>query len=438
MKIVIRGLRKVLLRLLKKRQSGRLILWAKKGIFASKERLRSPIVSCHSRTKKATIMFHTVSDEEIRSGKVTDVYFERAVKILKAKQINKRVKVEFVVKRFPNNYRWGVFAGLEECLEIFRSLNVSVKAMEEGTIFCADEPVMVIEGRYLDFAVYETPLLGLICQASGIATKAARFRLAAGDKRLVHFGARRMHPAITPMIDRSSYIGGCDAVATVKGAEFLGLVPAGTMPHALILLFGDTVEATKAFDEIIDEKINRISLVDTFNDERFEALKVAKALGKKLYGVRLDTPSSRRGDFLAIARELRWELDIHGFQHVKIFVSGGIEEETVRELNEVVDAYGIGTSISSAPVLDYAMDIVEIEGVPIAKRGKRSGEKQVYRNVKRNDRIVLPTKDRFRKSGYEPLVRPFWENGKLQRRLPNPHEIRNYVLRQLRQMKLEL
>lgn len=383
-------------------------------------------------------MFHTVSDEEIRSGKVTDVYFERAVKILKAKQINKRVKAEFVVKRFPHNYRWGVFAGLEECLEIFRGLNVSVKAMEEGTIFHADEPVMTIEGQYLDFAVYETALLGLICQASGIATKAARFRLAAGDKRLVHFGARRMHPAIAPMIDRSSYIGGCDAVATVKGAEFLGLTPAGTMPHALILLFGDTVEATKAFDEIIDKKINRISLVDTFHDERFEAVKVAKALGKKLYGVRLDTPSSRRGDFLAIAREIRWELDIHGFQHVKIFVSGGIEEETVRELNRVVDAYGLGTSVSSAPVLDYAMDIVEIEGVPIAKRGKRSGEKQVYRNVKTNDRIVLYAKDRLRKSGYEPLLKPFWENGKLQRRLPSPHEIRNYVLRQLQQMRLEL
>jgi nicotinate phosphoribosyltransferase len=386
-------------------------------------------------TQKFADMFHVASEKEIRSGKVTDVYFERAFQVLRAKKINKRVKAEFVVKRFPNNYEWGVFAGLEECAEIFRGLTVSVKAMEEGTIFRTDEPVMTIEGRYLDFCLFETPLLGLICQASGIATKAARCRLAAGEKRVVHFGARRMHPAISTMIDRSSYIGGCDAVATINGAEFLGLPPAGTMPHALVLLFGDTVAATKAFDEVIEKKVNRISLIDTFNDEKFEALRVARALGKKLYGVRLDTPGSRRGDLLAIANEVRWELDMHGYTNVKIFVSGGIDETAIRHLNPVVDAYGVGTSISSAPVLDYAMDIVEIEGVPVAKRGKRSGEKQVYRNVRTNEHIVLPTKERFRRRGYEPMLTPFFEKGKLRRKLRPPREIREYVLKQLKTMR---
>lgn len=387
---------------------------------------------------KNILMFHTASEKEIRSGKVTDVYFDRAVEILKAKRIDKRVKAEFVVKQFPDDYPWGVFAGLEECTEILHGMNVTVKALEEGTIFQADEPVMVIEGRYLDFCVYETPLLGLICQASGIATKAARCRLAAGDKRVVHFGARRMHPVITPMIDRSSYIGGCDGVATVKGAEFLGLPAAGTMPHSVILLFGDTVEATKAFDEVISKKVNRIALVDTFNDEKFETLRVAQALGKNLYGVRLDTPGSRRGSLLAIAKEVRWELDLHGCKGVRIFVSGGIDEESILELNEVVDAYGVGTSISSAPVLDYAMDIVEIENVPIAKRGKRSGEKQLYRNVKTGERLVLPVQEKFQKKGYEPLLKPFWSEGKLQRKMKNPHEIREYVLDQLRTSQLSL
>ena len=377
-------------------------------------------------------MFHTVSDEDIRSGRVTDVYFERAVEILKAKKINKRVKAEFVVKRLPAGYGWGVFAGLAECLEIFRGIDVSVKALDEGTIFRTDEPVMLVEGKYLDFCVYETPLLGLICQASGISTKAARCRLAAGEKRVVHFGARMMHPSITPMIDRSSYVGGCDAVATVKGAELLGLPPAGTMPHALVLLFGDTVKATEAFDKIIDRKINRISLVDTFNDERFESLRVAEALGKRLYGVRLDTPSSRRGNLLSIAKEVRWELDTHGYKHVKIFVSGGVDEGSILELNEVVDAYGVGTSISNAPVLDYAMDIVEIEGVSISKRGKRSGEKQVYYNRKTGDRLLLPVRSKPQNAGYEGLLKPFWHQGKLRQKLPNPHEIRDYVLRQLR------
>ncbi|CUS91929.1 Quinolinate phosphoribosyl transferase, C-terminal domain, partial [Candidatus Kryptonium thompsonii] len=134
----------------------------------------------------------------------------------------------------------------------------------------------------------------------------------------------------------------------------------------------------KAFDEIIDPKVPRIALIDTFTDEKFEAIRIAEALKDKLYGVRLDTPSSRRGNFLAILKEVRWELDIRGFKNVKIFVSGGVDEEIIKQLNEVVDAYGVGTTISSAPVLDFAMDIVEIEGKPMAKRGKLSGEKQVY------------------------------------------------------------
>jgi nicotinate phosphoribosyltransferase len=383
-------------------------------------------------------MFHTVSNDDIRSGKVTDVYFDRAVEVLKAKKLNKRVKAEFVVKRFPDRYSWGVFAGLEECVEIFRSINVSVKAMNEGTIFRTEEPVMLIEGKYLDFCVYETSLLGLICQASGIATKAARCRLAAGEKRVVHFGARRMHPSITPMIDRSSYIGGCDAVATVKGAELLGMPPAGTMPHSLVLLFGDTVKATEAFDGVIDKKVNRISLIDTFNDERFESLRVAKALGKRLYGVRLDTPFSRRGDLLSIVKEVRWELDTHGYEHVKIFVSGGVDEGSILELNEVVDAYGVGTSISNAPVLDYAMDIVEIDGTPISKRGKRSGEKQVYYNGKTGDRLVFPAGSKPRAAGYEGLLKPFWHKGKLRQELPGPQKIRDYVLEQLRSRRYPL
>jgi nicotinate phosphoribosyltransferase len=146
----------------------------------------------------------------------------------------------------------------------------------------------------------------------------------------------------------------------------------------------------------------------------------------------LDTPGSRRGSLRAIAEEVRWELDLHGYNDVKIFVSGGIEEDAIQDLNEVVDAYGIGTSISSAPVLDYAMDIVEIEGIPIAKRGKRSGEKQLYRNIKTGERLLLPMQERFHKRGFEPMLKPFYSKGKLRRKLESPHEIRRYVLKQLK------
>ena len=99
---------------------------------------------------------------------------------------------------------------------------VVVRALPEGTIFRPFEPVLEVEGHYSAFAVLETPLLGVLCQASGVATAAARCRKAAGERPLLSFGARRMHPAISPMIERSAFIGGCDGVAVVKSAELLG------------------------------------------------------------------------------------------------------------------------------------------------------------------------------------------------------------------------
>jgi len=116
-----------------------------------------------------------------------------------------------------------------------------------------------------------------------------------------------------------------------------------------------------------------LSLIDTFNDEKFEAIRCAEALGERLTAVRFDTPSSRRGDMVELLREVRWELDIRGYKHVKLFVSGGLDEYEILQLNEVADAYGVGTAISNAPTINFAMDIVEIEGKPIAKRGKMAG-----------------------------------------------------------------
>jgi len=96
--------------------------------------------------------------------------------------------------------------------------------------------------------------------------------------------------------------------------KYLGLKPQGTMPHALIIAFGNQVEAWKAFDEVIEPDVPRIMLVDTFYDERIEALMAAQTLGERLHGVRLDTPSSRRGNMKQIVEEVRWTLDIHGYK----------------------------------------------------------------------------------------------------------------------------
>src|SRR4029453_12186554 len=244
-----------------------------------------------------------------------------------ARGLDKRVKAEIRLKSFPQpDWTFGVLAGIGEAAALLEGPPGDVSAMDEGTLFGPEDTVLVIEGIYPEWAQYETALLGLLCQASGIATKAARCKKAAGTRQVISFGARRMHPTLAPMIERNAFIGGCDGVAGTKSAELIDADPMGTIPHSLVLMIGATVEALRAFDPVIDSKVGRVALINTLQDEKFEAIRVAEALGKDLYAVRLDTPSSRRGDFFRILDEVRWELDFRGFEHVKILASGGIDE----------------------------------------------------------------------------------------------------------------
>ncbi len=388
-------------------------------------------------------LFHLASEAEIKAGEVHDVYFGRTVQILRHRGDTKRAKAEVRLKSFPQaDWRWGILAGIEEAAALVAGLPVDVLAMDEGTVFGPYEPVLAIEGTYVEWAQYETALLGLLCQASGIATKAARCKKAAGERQVISFGARRMHPALAPMIERNAFVGGCDGVAVTKSAELIEADPMGTIPHALVLMVGDTVEALEAFHEVIDLKVRRVALIDTLQDEKFEAIRVAEALGKDLYAVRLDTPSSRRGDFYRILEEVRWELDYRGFDHVKLIVSGGIDEYEMLRLNPLVDAYGVGTAIANAPVLSYALDIMEIEGKPMAKRGKRSGSKQVYRCRSCFGRMVVPAYKPLARcecgGEVEGLLKPLIAQGKLVRDLPPPRTIRDYVLEQLGRVELSV
>ncbi|WP_333654022.1 nicotinate phosphoribosyltransferase [Dissulfurispira sp.] len=380
-------------------------------------------------------MFHTADPEDVLSGKITDVYFERTLRILKAKGINPIVKAEFIAKSFPDNYPWAIFAGLEEALYLLKNLPIKVRAMKEGTIFYTYEPVMEVEARYQDFCVYETAILGLICQASGVATKAARFKKLSGERPVISFGARRMHPILAPMIERNAYIGGCDGVAVVKSGEIIGEDSMGTMPHALIICMGSTVDAIKAYDEVLEPKFKRVALIDTFLDEKFECLNVAEAMGERLFAVRFDTPASRRGNFYRILEECRWELDLRGYKHIKFYVSGGIKEEDIPVLNPVVDGYGIGTSISNAPVVDYTMDIMEVEDKPLAKRGKWSGSKRVLRCPACNKGTIVPHNNKQHKCEcgaiFEDILIPVMDNGKYLIDMPSHKEIRGFVLSQI-------
>jgi nicotinate phosphoribosyltransferase len=391
--------------------------------------------------------FQIATEEEITNASTTDVYFVRTKEILEKEGLsNLRVTAEITTGSLPHNWEWAIFAGVEEAAHLLEGFPIDVYSFPEGAVFHPydhsgiREPVMVLEGRYLDFCLYETPLLGLLCQASGITTMAARVRRAAADKTVLSFGVRRMHPVLAPMIDRACYIGGFDAVSSLLGAELLKKQPTGTMPHSLIIALGDQVKAWKSFNKHMPEDVQRIALVDTYSDEKTEAIMAAEALGKDLYGVRLDTPSSRRGDFKEIIREVRWELDSRGYRKVKIFVSGGLDDETVRELAAAgADGFGVGTSVSNAPTIDFALDIVEAGGKSVAKRGKLGGRKQVWRcdgcilEIVTVEKGAAPNCPRCGKKTQE-LLKPLTEKGRLADPLPSPDQIRESVLSQLKRL----
>src|SRR5215217_4102075 len=333
--------------------------------------------------------FNTASYEEIRGAEVADVYFHRTMEILRARGFeNVPVHAEVAYKT-SDPEEWFVVAGLDEVAQLLEGVEVEARAVPEGTICRPNEPVLTLSGPYAAFAEHETAILGFLCQASGVATGAARCRLAAAERPVISFGARRMHPAVTPMIERAAYLGGCDGVAVELAARRLGIPATGTLPHALILILGSTAEAARAFDEIIDPQIPRTILVDTFDDEKFGALIAARAIPDSISAVRLDTPGNRRGDFRDLMSEVRWELDRNGFEHVKIFASGGIDVEYILHLNPVCDAYGVGGAIADAPMVDYSLDIVEVAGEDRSKRGKRGGRKRLV-EVEDGSRWTLP------------------------------------------------
>jgi len=143
-----------------------------------------------------------------------------------------------------------------------------------------------------------------------------------------------------------------------------------------VLIFGDTVKAAEAFDRDLGSEVPRIVLVDTFKDEAEEALRVAHALGERLYGIRLDTPSERGRVTADLVKEIRARLDLEGFQHVRIIISGGLNPERIRNFKEAgapVDSFAVGSYISGASPIDFTGDLKEIDGRPIAKRGRIPG-----------------------------------------------------------------
>ncbi|MGB9792849.1 MAG: nicotinate phosphoribosyltransferase [Thermacetogeniaceae bacterium] len=312
----------------------------------------------------------SATPEEILGGATTDVYFVRTLEILKALGLHDTPVTAEIFCR-----KEGVFAGVEEVIGLLKDKKVEVWSLPEGSYMQPKEVVMRIRGPYSEFALFETAILGILASSSGWATAARIAKEAAGGKKVLCFGARHVHPAVAPVMERAALVGGCDGASCILGAKLAGREPQGTMPHAMILIIGDTVEAALAYHRLMPSDAARIVLVDTFKDEAEEAIRVADALGKDLDGVRLDTPSERGGVTPDLVRELRARLDQRGFNHVKIFVSGGLNPEKIAALSEAgADAFGVGSYISGAPPIDMTMDLKVIDGKPLAKRGRIPGE----------------------------------------------------------------
>ena len=322
---------------------------------------------------------YSATHDEIKAGATTDIYFINTRDVLASvDKLNTEVTAEIFTRTR------GMFAGLSEVLELLRDAPVKIEALPEGEYFSPKEVVMRIRGPYGAFGYHETNLLGILSSSCAWATAARECVEAAGDKAVLSFGARHLHPAIAPVMEAMAVkFGGCAGASCILGAKLCGREPLGTIPHAAVLIMGDTVKLAQAYDEVMPPEVGRTFLVDTFKDECEESLRLAEALGDKLGAIRLDTPSERGGVTVELVREVRYRLNQAGFNHVRIVVSGGLNPGRIRELAQAgADVFGVGSYIAHAVPMDMTMDLKEVDGKPVAKRGRLPG-------IIENNRLVV-------------------------------------------------
>ncbi|MBE0415692.1 MAG: nicotinate phosphoribosyltransferase, partial [Dehalococcoidia bacterium] len=323
-------------------------------------------------TKMPIPQFETPAS--ILSCETADIYFIRSVEILKKEGLNPVATMEV----FPS--RAGILCGMHEVHALLAKVlpegNREVWSLSEGEPFEKKEVVLRITSPYQSYGAYETAYLGMLSQCSGWATAARECVEAAQGIPIISFGVRHIHPTIAGIMDYAAIVGGCAGCSSIAGAKLAGIAPTGTIPHALIIVMGDTTTATLAFDKHMPPEVTRIALVDTFKDEPEESVIVARAMQGRLQGVRLDTPPERGGVTPDLVKETRAHLNLAGFKEVRIFVSGGLNPERIRYYREngaPADAFGVGSYISGARPIDFTADLHEIEGKPIAKRGRLPG-----------------------------------------------------------------
>ena len=335
--------------------------------------------------------------EKMRQGYYSDKYFVRAREILRADRHSTRVTMQ-VFGKTP-----AFLGGMDEAIAILKLCSDDWNALDVYALYDGDriepwETVMTIEGPYDAFAHLETLYLGVLARRTRVGTNVRAVVEAARPKQIMFFPARHDHWLVQTGDGYAAHIAGAIGVSTDAQASWWGSSGIGTVPHALIAAYnGDTVLATRKFAEYIDPDVQIITLVDYDNDCVQTSLDVARALGDRIWGVRIDTSENlvdksimaMMGSFhpTGVNPHLAWNvrnaLDAEGFGHVKIVVSGGFTVEKIRFFEEQlvpVDAYGVGSSLFGGR-FDFTADIVLMEGKPEAKVGRE------YRPNKRMEKV---------------------------------------------------
>jgi nicotinate phosphoribosyltransferase len=328
--------------------------------------------------------------ERLRQGYYSDKYFVRTREVLLRSGHDPRVTMQVFQKQ------QACVGGVDEAIAFLKLCltdgyswrDLEVLALRDGDFVEPRETVMLVTGPFAAFAHLETAYLGVLARRTRVATNTRRVVEAAWPKPVLFFPARFDHWLVQTGDGYAAHIAGAIGVSTDAQASWWGAEGLGTVPHALIAAFGgDTVAATRAFADVMPADVNVITLVDFDNDCVGTSLAVARALGRRLHGVRLDTSESMvdrslvpamsdfdpRGVNPQLVRLVRAALDAENFRDVKITVSGGFDAEKIArfEREQVpVDSYGVGSSLFGGK-FDFTADVVRVDGAQIAKQGRR-------------------------------------------------------------------
>jgi nicotinate phosphoribosyltransferase len=335
--------------------------------------------------------------ERIRDGYYSDAYFNHTKTLLEDADHHRNVLMQVFQKKDS------ILGGIDEAVAILKLCSgrrtsdggwedgwpqLTVKALFEGDPIAPRETVLTIEGDYGLFAHLETVYLGSLARRTLIMRNVREVVDAAGGKQILYFPARHDHWLVQTGDGWAAHIAGAIGVSTDAQASWWGGRGLGTVPHGLIAAYdGDTVAAAKAFADRFADEMTITVLADFDNDSIGTSLAVADALGDRLWGVRLDTSETlvdrglweEMGDERPtgvnerLVRKVRAALDDAGHPNVHIVVSGGFDAERIRafEAAEVpVDAYGVGSSLIRGSN-DFTADIVQVDGKPVAKVGRK-------------------------------------------------------------------